>query len=152
MAIRVADIRRRKQAERLSALQQQANVVLGEQPGGSLWLFGSWARGDWDGFSGVDVMAIASNRDQASGLADAVLRHGMADDVLALKEQAWQERRNGNAPLLARHRTRCRSPERTMTPSVDAWMRQANSDWALAELTAKQGFHSQVCYHYGQAA
>ena len=31
-------------------------------------------------------------------------------------------------------------------------MRQANSDWAVAELTAKQGFHSQACYHYGQAA
>lgn len=30
-------------------------------------------------------------------------------------------------------------------------MRQANSDWALAELTAEQGFHSQACYHYGQA-
>ena len=41
MAITVADIRRRKQAELLSALQQQAKVVLGEQPGGSLWLFGS---------------------------------------------------------------------------------------------------------------
>ena len=41
MAITVADIRRRKQAERLSALQQQANVVLGEQRGDSLWLFGS---------------------------------------------------------------------------------------------------------------
>ena len=26
-----------------------------------------------------------------------------------------------------------------MTPRVDAWMRQANSDWAVAELTAKQG-------------
>ena len=38
-----------------------------------------------------------------------------------------------------------------MTPRVDAWMRQANSDWAVAELTAKQGFHSQACYHYGQA-
>ena len=31
-----------------------------------------------------------------------------------------------------------------MTPRVDAWMRQANSDWAVAELTAKQGFHSQA--------
>ena len=72
MAITVADIRCRKQAERLSALQQQANVVLGEQPGGSLWLFGSWARGDWDGFSDVDV--------------------------LALTEQEWQERRNGKDP------------------------------------------------------
>ena len=39
-----------------------------------------------------------------------------------------------------------------MTPRVDAWMRQANSDWAVAELTAQQGFHSQAYYHYGQAA
>ena len=39
-----------------------------------------------------------------------------------------------------------------MTPRVDAWMRQANSDWAVAELTAQQGFHSQACYHYGQSA
>ena len=98
MAITVADIRRRKQAERLSALQRQADVVLGAQPGGSLWLFGSWARGDWDGFSDVDVLAVASNRDQATDLADAVLRHGMADDALALTEQEWQERRNGNDP------------------------------------------------------
>ena len=39
-----------------------------------------------------------------------------------------------------------------MTPRVDAWMRQATSDWAVAELTAQQGFHSQACYHYGQSA
>ena len=39
-----------------------------------------------------------------------------------------------------------------MTPRVDAWMRQANSDWAVAELTAEKGFHSQACYHYCQAA
>jgi len=98
MGMTVADIRLRRQAERLSALQQQADLVLSEQPAGSLWLFGSWARGDWDGFSDVDVLAVAPNRDQASGLADAVLRHGMADDVLALTEQEWKERRNGNDP------------------------------------------------------
>ena len=39
-----------------------------------------------------------------------------------------------------------------MTPRVEAWMRQANSDWAVAELTAQQGFHSQACYHYGKSA
>ena len=98
MAITVADIRRRKQAERLSTLQQQADLVLGEQPGGSLWLFGSWARGDWDGFSDVDVLAVAPSRGQASALADAVLDLGMADDVLALTELEWQERQNGDDP------------------------------------------------------
>ena len=39
-----------------------------------------------------------------------------------------------------------------MTPRADAWMRQAKSDWAVAELTAQQGFYSQACYHYGQSA
>ena len=38
-----------------------------------------------------------------------------------------------------------------MTPRVDAWMLQANSDWAVAELTAEQGFHSQACCHYSHA-
>ena len=94
----VADIRRRKQAERLKGLHQQASLVLAEHPGGSLWLFGSWARGDWDAFSEVDLRAIAPNRSQASELADAVLDLGMADDVLALTELEWQERRNGDDP------------------------------------------------------
>ena len=100
MGMTVADIRRRKQAKRLSRLHQQASLVLAEQPGGSLWLFGSWARGDWDGYSDVDVLAVASNRSQASELADAVLDLGMADDVLALTELEWQERRNGDNPYL----------------------------------------------------
>jgi predicted nucleotidyltransferase len=90
MGMTVADIRRRKQAERLKGLHQQASLVLAEHPGGSLWLFGSWARGDWDAFSDVDLLAIAPNRSQASELADAVLDLGMADDVLALTELEWQ--------------------------------------------------------------
>ena len=56
MGMTVADIRRRKQAERLNGLHQQAKRQLAEQPGGSLWLFGSWARGDWDGWNGATAM------------------------------------------------------------------------------------------------
>ena len=36
-----------------------------------------------------------------------------------------------------------------MTPRVKAWMRQAESDVAVAKLNAEQGFHSQACYHAG---
>ena len=31
-------------------------------------------------------------------------------------------------------------------------MRQAKSDFEVGQLTQAQGFHSQACYHYGQAA
>ena len=72
MAMTLADIRLRKHAERLSDLRQKASALLTDQPGGSLWLFASWARGDWDGFSDVDV--------------------------LALTDQEWQERRSGDDP------------------------------------------------------
>lgn len=39
-----------------------------------------------------------------------------------------------------------------MTPRVEAWLRQAHSDLAVARLTATEGFHAQACYHAGQAA
>jgi HEPN domain-containing protein len=39
-----------------------------------------------------------------------------------------------------------------MTPRVEAWLRQAQSDLAVGKLTEKEGFHSQACYHYSQAA
>lgn len=39
-----------------------------------------------------------------------------------------------------------------MTPRVEAWLRQATSDLAVARLTASEGFHAQACYHAGQAA
>ena len=91
-------IRRRKRDARISLLRQQACDLLMDHPNAGLWLFGSWARGDWDGFSDVDVLAVAPNRSQASELADAVLDLGMADDVLALSDQEWQERRTGDDP------------------------------------------------------
>ena len=94
----VADIRRRKHAERLKELHQMADIVLAEHSGGSLWLFGSWARGDWDAFSDVDLLAIAPSRGESNRLAEAVLEGGMADDVLALTDQEWLERRTGDDP------------------------------------------------------
>lgn len=39
-----------------------------------------------------------------------------------------------------------------MTTRVEAWLRQADSDLAVGQLTEANGFHSQACYHYSQAA
>ena len=64
----VAAIRRRKRDQRIDLLRQQASALLMDHPNAHLWLFGSWARGDWDAFSDVDLLAIAPNRSQASEL------------------------------------------------------------------------------------
>lgn len=39
-----------------------------------------------------------------------------------------------------------------MSARIDAWMRQAESDFRVGQLTEAQNFHSQACYHYGQTA
>ena len=98
MASSIHEIRRRKREQRLRDLRRDAAKALANQPSSSLWLFGSWARGDCDSYSDVDVLAVAPSHHEASGLANAVLELGMADDVLALSEQEWQARRNGDAP------------------------------------------------------
>ena len=82
----VAAIRRRKRDQRIDLLRQQASALLMDHPNADLWLFGSWARGDWDAFSDVDLLATAPSRGEANRLAEAVLEAGMADDVLALTE------------------------------------------------------------------
>ena len=72
MASTIREIRHRKREQRLRDLRRDAATALANQPSSSLWLFGSWARGDWDSYSDVDV--------------------------LALSEQEWQARRNGDDP------------------------------------------------------
>jgi hypothetical protein len=94
----VSAIRRRKRDQRIDQLRQQASALLVDHPNAHLWLFGSWARGDWDAFSDVDLLAIAPSRGEADRLADAVLDGGIADDVLALTDQEWQDRRTGDDP------------------------------------------------------
>ena len=113
MASTIHEIRRRKREQRLRDLRRDAATALANQPGSSLWLFGSWARGDWDSYSDVDVLAVAPSQSQANSLADAVLRLGMADDVLALTDQEWQKRRSGDDPYwraIGRDAVRLSSP------------------------------------------
>jgi predicted nucleotidyltransferase len=37
-----------------------------------VWLFGSLARGDWDAYSDVDLLAVAPSKVLADHLADAL--------------------------------------------------------------------------------
>ena len=66
-------IRRCRLDERIDLLRQQASNLLIDHPNAHLWLFGSLARGDWDAFSDVDLLAIAPSRGGDNRLSEAVL-------------------------------------------------------------------------------
>ncbi len=61
-------------------------------------LFGSRARGDWDGYSDTDLLVVAPTRPQADGLADRLLEAGVGDDVIAISLDDWQAAANSPSP------------------------------------------------------
>ena len=94
----LAELRKHKLEQRLAELQQKAEQLVVQHRGSSLWLFGSLARGDWDAYSDVDMLAIAATPADAETLADAVLSHQLADDVLALSTTDWDRLRCSQDP------------------------------------------------------
>jgi predicted nucleotidyltransferase len=94
----LAVIREQRRSERLLALRRGAAAVVSRHPGAEVWLFGSLARGDWDAFSDVDLLAVAPTRALADALADALLDARLGDDVLALTCERWDELRRGDDP------------------------------------------------------
>ncbi|MEY3750942.1 MAG: hypothetical protein RLZZ186_1361, partial [Cyanobacteriota bacterium] len=55
----LASIRERLRSSRLDQLRQQVGAVFPHHPGSEVWLFGSLARGDWDAYSDIDLLAVA---------------------------------------------------------------------------------------------
>jgi len=56
-----------------------------------IYLFGSRARGDWDGLSDTDLLVVAATQEGADDCANSVMESGLAQDVLSLTRQAWSE-------------------------------------------------------------
>lgn len=94
----LAAIRERRRTLRLNQLAHAMADVLPHFPGGSVWLFGSLARGDWDGLSDVDLLAVAPDGTAARALAEQLLARGLADDAIPLAESRWEQLRNGDDP------------------------------------------------------
>jgi len=53
-------------------------------------LFGSRARGDWDGLSDTDLLVVAAQKQQADLWADCLLEAGLAQDVVTFDQSSWQ--------------------------------------------------------------
>jgi predicted nucleotidyltransferase len=63
-----------------------------------VWLFGSRARGDWDGRSDTDLLVVADSQEIADGLADALLDASCGADVIALSRPSWQAMATSDSP------------------------------------------------------
>jgi predicted nucleotidyltransferase len=97
-ATTVAGIRAQRRNARIAGLREAIQPLLGDPDREEVWLFGSWARGDWDAYSDVDLLAIAPDQEGAEALADALRARGLADDVIALTQEEWVRRRQGEDP------------------------------------------------------
>ena len=56
-----APLRRQERQRRITALRQRLRDTVGTNDC-SVWLFGSLARGDWDGFSDIDLLVVGANQ------------------------------------------------------------------------------------------
>jgi len=63
-----------------------------------VWLFGSRARGDWDGRSDTDLLVVADSQEVADGLADALLDVCCGADVIALSRARWGAMATSESP------------------------------------------------------
>ena len=92
-------LRQRRRAERIDELRRAAEALLDRRSGLEVWLFGSWARGDWDARSDVDLIAVGPTKEEAEQLAEDLCRRALADDVIGLTHSQWIERRSSPDPF-----------------------------------------------------
>ena len=91
------DLRQRRHAQWLTELKQQ------------IYLFGSRARGDWDGLSDTDLLVVADSKGEAERWADQLLDGGLAQDVIGLDQEAWHNLPN-HPSVIWRHVARDAQP------------------------------------------
>ena len=90
-------LRQQWHAQWLCDLQQRIDDLLGQSVPGvnarpdQIYLFGSRARGDWDGLSDTDLLVVAESTATAEQWADQLLDHGVAQDAIGLDREAWQD-------------------------------------------------------------
>ena len=92
-------IRAQRRQERLSQLQQGSQALLSDPAHQQAWLFGSYARGDWDAYSDIDLLAVAPDQAAAVALADRLRGARLGDDVIALSTSRWQQHQAVEDPL-----------------------------------------------------
>ncbi len=102
----LSPLERLRQARQQGWLAERRQAVAEALAGGDgldgmpclVFLFGSRARGDWDGYSDTDLLVVAPTRPQADGVADRLLQAGLGDDVIAISLAQWQAAAHSPSP------------------------------------------------------
>ena len=97
------DLRQRRHAQWLTELKQQ------------IYVFGSRARGDWDGLSDTDLLVVADSKGEAERWADQLIDGGVAQDVIGLDQEAWHNLPN-HPSVIWRHVARDAQPLLEVSP------------------------------------
>ena len=95
----LAALRTHRHAQWLHALRLSLQDLVKpslERPD-QIYLFGSRARGDWDGLSDTDLLVVAVNQNVADTWVDQVLDSGLAEDVIGLDREAWAQLPQSNS-------------------------------------------------------
>jgi predicted nucleotidyltransferase len=94
---RLEELRQQRHTHWLAELKQSINTLLSTQSQSmsvkpdQIYLSGSRARGNWDGLSDTDLLVVSASKDDAERWADALMDHGLAEDVIALDREAWRQ-------------------------------------------------------------
>ena len=99
-------------------------------------LFGSYARGDFNGFSDVDLIVVDQNRDQAERLACSIQEQGLADDVLTLSSVEWNQKKKSDSFFFGNRSFK--NVFASMSIPENPWFLQAEDDLKMAKLAFKR--------------
>ena len=105
------DLRQRRHALWITELKQQIQSIVEShaKPPRQVYLFGSRARGDWDGLPDSDLLVVADSKGEADQWADQLLDSGLAQDVIGLDQETWQDLPN-HPSVIWRHVARDAKP------------------------------------------
>ena len=147
----IKELKAKKHHEKLSLLRASVKEIVHREKMEPQYviLFGSYARGDFNGFSDVDLIVVDHNRDQAERLACSIQEQGLADDVLTLNSEEWNQKRN---PIRFSGNRSFKKVFASMSIPENPWFLQAEDDLKMAKLAFANGFYSQTCYHASQSA
>jgi len=95
----IKELKAKKHHEKLSLLRASVKEIVNREKMEPQYviLFGSYARGDFNGFSDVDMIVVDHNRDQANLLACSIQEQGLADDVLTLNSVEWNQKKKSDS-------------------------------------------------------